>query len=121
MNGLLSVLERIITIVLTTLVLSFMLSQTLSTATIGKGCLLLLAFGRAFNSLSRELTLSNAMSFGYWHLIFLTINDLALMSLEEIVKKDQLASQRTSLSRRYFQPESGTTSTSDKEFILQLL
>lgn len=113
----------------------------------------MLAFGRAFNSLSRELTLTNAVSFGkvfvlyclmfryclfctvlnlidffsdtrytgYWHLIFLTINDLALVSLESLIRKDTAGSKRASLSRKYFQPESTTSCAQEKEFILQLL
>jgi len=58
---------------------------------------------------------------GYWHLVFLTINDLALVSLESVIRKETSSTKRASLSRKYFQPESTTSCAQDKEFILQLL
>ena len=48
------------------------------------------------------------------------INDLALVSVEGLIRKDNFAAKRSSLSRRYFQPEL-TSCSQEKEYILQLL
>ena len=49
------------------------------------------------SSLSRELTLSNSSSFGYWHLIFLLINDYSLITFESLIRKQNHTARRAAL------------------------
>ncbi|KAI1297249.1 Transcription factor RFX4 [Halotydeus destructor] len=82
-----------------------------------KATSILFTISRTFASLSRELTLNGAKSFGYWHLVFTLINDYSLIIVNKESERESNAFNCLSLSKKFH----GTEYVLEDDCLLRIL